>query len=271
MPSTPSWASTSTSAWRSSVASRTRSKSLFQKGEVHGTTHLYSGQEAGAVGVCSVLAESDRVAGTYRGHGHALALGVDPEALMAELLGRETGVCAGRAGSMNVIDLAHGLIGCFGIVGGSIAAATGVALAFQRRGVDDVAVAFFGEGTTNQAYFAECLNFARVLGLPAVFVCENNRYMEFTPIEDVTAGEIRARAETLGCGPRPSTAWTCGRCARRRGARWSTRAPAAARPSWRRSPIASSATRAATPAPTASPASSTRCASVIRWWWRGPA
>jgi TPP-dependent pyruvate/acetoin dehydrogenase alpha subunit len=138
------------------------------------------------------------VAGTYRGHGHALALGVDPEALMAELLGRETGVCAGRAGSMNVIDLAHGLIGCFGIVGGSIAAATGAALAFQRRGANDVAVAFFGEGTSNQAYFAECLNFARVLGLPAVFVCENNRYMEFTPIEDVTAGEIRARAETLG-------------------------------------------------------------------------
>jgi acetoin:2,6-dichlorophenolindophenol oxidoreductase subunit alpha len=173
-------------------------QTLFQKGEVHGTTHLYSGQEAGAVGVCSVLSESDRVAGTYRGHGHALALGVDPEALMAELLGRETGVCAGRAGSMNVIDLAHGLIGCFGIVGGSIAAVTGAALAFQRRRTSDVAVAFFGEGTTNQAYFAECLNFARVLGLPAVFVCENNRYMEFTPIEDVTAGEIRARAQTLG-------------------------------------------------------------------------
>jgi TPP-dependent pyruvate/acetoin dehydrogenase alpha subunit len=173
-------------------------QSLFQKGEVHGTTHLYSGQEAGAVGVCDVLAEGDRVAGTYRGHGHALAIGVDPEALLAELLGRETGICAGRAGSMNVIDVEHGLIGCFGIVGGSIAAATGVALAFQRRGVDNVAVAFFGEGTTNQAYFAECLNFARVLELPVVFVCENNRYMEFTPIEDVTAGEIRARAETLG-------------------------------------------------------------------------
>jgi TPP-dependent pyruvate/acetoin dehydrogenase alpha subunit len=138
------------------------------------------------------------VAGTYRGHGHALALGVDPEALMAELLGRETGVCQGRAGSMNVIDLSHGLIGCFGIVGGSIAAATGAALAFQRRGTDNVAVAFFGEGTSNQAYFAECLNFTRVLGLPAVFVCENNRYMEFTPIEDVTAGEIRPRAEVLG-------------------------------------------------------------------------
>jgi acetoin:2,6-dichlorophenolindophenol oxidoreductase subunit alpha len=171
---------------------------LFQKGEVHGTTHLYSGQEANAVGVCSALREGDRAAGTYRGHGHALALGVDAQALMDELLGRETGVCAGRAGSMNVVDLAHGLVGCFGIVGGSIAAATGVALAFRRRALDNVAVAFFGEGTSNQAYFAECLNFAQVLSLPVVFVCENNRYMEFTPIEDVTAGEIRARAEVLG-------------------------------------------------------------------------
>jgi acetoin:2,6-dichlorophenolindophenol oxidoreductase subunit alpha len=173
-------------------------QSLFQKGEVHGTTHLYSGQEAGAVGVCSVLQDGDRATGTYRGHGHAIGMGVDPEALLAELLGRETGVCGGRAGSMNVIDLEHGLVGCFGIVGGSIAAATGVALAFQRRGTANVAVAFFGEGTSNQAYFAECLNFAQVFGLPVVFVCENNRYMEFTPIEEVTAGEIRPRAETLG-------------------------------------------------------------------------
>ncbi|MBV9802594.1 MAG: thiamine pyrophosphate-dependent dehydrogenase E1 component subunit alpha [Solirubrobacterales bacterium] len=171
---------------------------LFQRGEVHGTTHLYSGQEAGAVGVCAALRPGDRAAGTYRGHGHALALGVDPQGLMDELLGRDTGVCGGRAGSMNVVDLEHGLVGCFGIVGGSIAAVTGVALAFQRRGIEHVAVAFFGEGTSNQAYFAECLNFAQVLRLPAVFVCENNRYMEFTPIEEVTAGDIVARAEALG-------------------------------------------------------------------------
>src|SRR5204862_7691707 len=142
------------------------------QGQVHGTTHLYSGQEAVAVGVTSVLDPADRVAGTYRGHGHALALGLDPQRLLDELLGRETGVCAGRAGSMNVVDLEHGLIGCFGIVGGSIAAATGAALAFQRRGRDNIAVAFFGEGTSNQAYFAECLNFAQVLSLPVVFVCE---------------------------------------------------------------------------------------------------
>jgi TPP-dependent pyruvate/acetoin dehydrogenase alpha subunit len=171
-------------------------QSLFQQGLVHGTTHLCSGQEAGPVGVCSILRAEDRVAGTYRGHGHALALGVDPEALLAELLGRATGVCAGRAGSMNVIDLEHRLIGCFGIVGGSIAAATGVALALKRTG--GVGVAFFGDGATNQGYFHECLNFAKVMGLPVVYVCENNRYGEFTPFEQVTAGEIVARPQTLG-------------------------------------------------------------------------
>jgi acetoin:2,6-dichlorophenolindophenol oxidoreductase subunit alpha len=170
-------------------------QSLFQQGHVHGTTHLYSGQEAVATGVCSVLEGRDRVAGTYRGHGHALALGVEPQALLDELLGRETGVCGGRAGSMNVIDLEHRLIGCFGIVGGSIAAATGAALALKREG--GVAVAFFGDGATNQGYFAECLNFAKVFKLPVLYVCENNLYGEFTPWEQVTAGQIRARAETL--------------------------------------------------------------------------
>jgi TPP-dependent pyruvate/acetoin dehydrogenase alpha subunit len=171
-------------------------QSLFQRGEVHGTTHLYSGQEAVAVGVCSVLGPQDRVAGTYRGHGHALALGVEPQALLDELLGRATGVCGGRAGSMNVIDLEHRLIGCFGIIGGSIAAATGAALALQRDG--GVAVAFFGDGATNQGYFHECLNFATVLALPVVYVCENNLYGEFTPWETVTAGEIGDRPRALG-------------------------------------------------------------------------
>ena len=166
---------------------------LFLKGEVHGTTHLSSGQEAVPVGLCSALEPDDYVAGTYRGHGHALAKGTEPEALAAEMLGRATGVCGGRAGSMNVIDLEHGLVGSFGIVGGSIAAATGAALSAQRQG--RVAAAFFGDGATNQAYFHECLNFAKVLDLPAVFVCENNFYGEFTPMASVTAGgSIAARA-----------------------------------------------------------------------------
>lgn len=170
-------------------------QSLFQRGEVPGTTHLYSGEEAVATGVASVLGPEDRVAGTYRGHGHALSLGVDPQALLDEMLGRATGVCRGRAGSMNVIDLEHRLIGCFGIVGGSIAAATGAALALRRSG--GVAVAYFGDGATNQGYFHECLNFAKVLSLPVLYVCENNLYGEFTPMEDVTAGTILQRAQTL--------------------------------------------------------------------------
>jgi TPP-dependent pyruvate/acetoin dehydrogenase alpha subunit len=167
---------------------------LFLKGEVHGTTHLYAGQEAVAVGVCAALTEGDWIAGTYRGHGHALAAGTDPEALVAEMLGRATGVCGGRAGSMNVVDLAHGLVGCFGIVGGSIGCATGAAMSAKRTG--NVAVAFFGDGATNQAYFHECLNFAGVLSLPVVFVCENNLYGEFTPMRQVTAGaDIVGRAQ----------------------------------------------------------------------------
>jgi acetoin:2,6-dichlorophenolindophenol oxidoreductase subunit alpha len=172
-------------------------QSLFLKGEIYGTTHLYNGQEASAVGVGSVLVKGDRVAATYRGHGAALAIGTSPQALMDELCGRSTGVCGGRAGSMNVVDLANGLAGSFGIVGGSIAAATGVALAFKQRRLENIAVAFFGDGATNQGYYLECLNFAKVRALPVVFVCENNLYMEFTPIEDVTAGEILARPEAM--------------------------------------------------------------------------
>jgi acetoin:2,6-dichlorophenolindophenol oxidoreductase subunit alpha len=171
-------------------------QSLFQQSLVHGTTHLYSGEEAGSVGVCSALGPDDRVAATYRGHGAALALGVSTEGLMAELLGRVTGVCEGRAGSMNVVDLEHRLIGCFSIVGGSVGAATGAALALKRIG--GVAVAFFGEGTVNQGYFPECLNYAAVFNLPVVYVCENNGYTEFTDFRKITAGEIADRPRALG-------------------------------------------------------------------------
>ncbi|HEX6458087.1 MAG TPA: thiamine pyrophosphate-dependent dehydrogenase E1 component subunit alpha [Thermoleophilaceae bacterium] len=170
---------------------------LFLRGEIHGTVHLYTGQEAVSVGVCAALEQGDQVAATYRGHGAALAKGTEPEALAAELMGRDTGACGGRAGSMNVIDLDHGLLGCFGIVGGSIATATGAALTAQREG--RVVVAFFGDGAANQAYFHECLNFAQVMHLPVVFVCENNGYGEFTPMAQVTAGgDIAARAATYG-------------------------------------------------------------------------
>ena len=171
-------------------------QSLFLKGEVYGTTHLYSGQEAIATGVASLLEERDRVAATYRGHGHALALGVDPQRLLDEMLGRESGINGGRAGSMNVNALAQRLIGSFGIVGGSIAAATGAALGLKRT-TGGVAVAYFGDGAMNQGYVFECLNFCQVLKLPLLLVCENNGYGEYTPFRSVTAGEIRSRAEVM--------------------------------------------------------------------------
>jgi TPP-dependent pyruvate/acetoin dehydrogenase alpha subunit len=171
-------------------------QSLFLAGEVYGTTHLYSGQEAIATGVASVLEERDRVAATYRGHGHALALGVDPQALLDEMLGRASGVNGGRAGSMNVNAPNKGLIGSFGIVGGSIAAATGAALGLKKT-TGGVAVAYFGDGAMNQGYVFECLNFCKVLELPLVLVCENNGYGEYTAFRSVTAGEIRARAEVM--------------------------------------------------------------------------
>jgi TPP-dependent pyruvate/acetoin dehydrogenase alpha subunit len=170
-------------------------QSLFLRGEIYGTTHLYTGQEAVAVGVASVLEERDRVAATYRGHGHALALGVDPQSLLDEMLGRATGINGGRAGSMNINAPNDRLVGSFGIVGGTIAAATGVGLALKRAG--GVAVCQFGDGAINQGYFYECLNFCAVMRLPVVFLCENNGYGEYTPFQDVTAGSIRARPEAM--------------------------------------------------------------------------
>jgi acetoin:2,6-dichlorophenolindophenol oxidoreductase subunit alpha len=172
-------------------------QSLFLAGEVYGTTHLYSGQEAIATGFASVLEDRDRVAATYRGHGHALALGVDPQKLLDEMLGRASGINGGRAGSMNVNSLDDRLIGSFGIVGGSIAAATGAALALKRT-TGGIAVAYFGDGAMNQGYVFECLNFCQVFKLPVVLVCENNGYGEYTAFRSVTAGEIRARAEVMG-------------------------------------------------------------------------
>jgi acetoin:2,6-dichlorophenolindophenol oxidoreductase subunit alpha len=172
-------------------------QALFLRGAISGSIHLGMGQEAVSVGVCDVLGDDDIVASTYRGHGQALALGVDPAGLLAEMLGRASGTCGGRSGSMNVADLKHRLLGCFGIVGGSIAAATGAGLHRKLTGAG-VAVAFFGDGAVNQAYFHECVNFAAVQRLPVVFVCENNLYGEFTPMSAVTAGEITARAGAYG-------------------------------------------------------------------------
>jgi len=170
---------------------------LFLRGEVYGSTHLCIGQEGVSAGVAAALEPEDWIACTYRGHGHVLARGSDPQSYMDELLGRATGTGGGRAGSMNVVDLSCNIVGCFGIVGGSLAAATGVALAQKQRG-RGVAVAFFGDGAANQAYFHECLNFAQALGLPVVYICENNGYGEYTPTEVTTPGGIPARPRALG-------------------------------------------------------------------------
>ncbi len=164
-----------------------------------------------ATGVASLLEERDRVAATYRGHGHALALGVDPQKLLDEMLARETGINGGRAGSMNVTSPADRLIGSFGIVGGSIAAATGAALALKKT-TGGVAVAYFGDGTMNQAYVFECLNFCQVLKLPLVFMCENNGYGEYTPFRVGDRGrDPGPRRGLRPSRPRRSTAmsvWT---------------------------------------------------------------
>lgn len=168
-------------------------------GQMEGTAHLCQGQEAVPAGVCDVLCSTDAVAATYRGHGVAMALGVEPVALFAEFLGRVAGTNGGRGGSMNVIALSRGLLGCFGIVGASISAATGSALASQLRADGSVAVAFFGDGATNQAYFHESLNLAGVRRLPVVYVCENNLYGEWTSMARVTAGgAIAPRASAYG-------------------------------------------------------------------------
>jgi TPP-dependent pyruvate/acetoin dehydrogenase alpha subunit len=192
-------------------------QSLFLAGEVYGTTHLYSGQEAIATGVASLLEDRDRVAATYRGHGHALALGVDPQALLDEMLGRGTGINGGRAGSMNVNSPRDRLIGSFGIVGGSIAAATGAALGLKKT-TGGVAVAYFGDGAMNQGYVFECLNFCQVLQLPLVLVCENNGYGEYTSFRSVTAGELTDRAKVMGVPTETidgMSVWTVREAARR--------------------------------------------------------
>jgi TPP-dependent pyruvate/acetoin dehydrogenase alpha subunit len=168
----------------------------FLAGTILGSTHLCNGQEAVSAGVAAALADGDQVAATYRGHGHTLARGVTPMALMAELMGRVSGMNHGLAGGMNVIDRDRGLLGCYGIIGGSIAAATGAAIAGKRDGT--IAVALFGDATCNQAYFHECANFAVIRKLPLVLVCENNLYGEYTAIERSTGGDLTARAAAYG-------------------------------------------------------------------------
>lgn len=159
---------------------------LYLQGLVPGTTHLCQGQEAVSVGAAAALGPDDYLAITYRGHGHAIARGVDLEAAFAELMGRETGLCHGRGGSMHFTDVSLGILGAFAIVGASMPFAVGAAMSAKLQGQDRVALAFFGDGAANIGAFHEALNMASVWKAPVVFICENNLYGEFSPIRHTT-------------------------------------------------------------------------------------
>jgi pyruvate dehydrogenase E1 component alpha subunit len=170
-------------------------QTLAATGELPGPAHLYTGQEAVAAGVCAALRDDDYVSSTHRGHGHVVAKGADLAGCMAELLARETGVCGGKGGSMHMADMSLGIIGANGIVAAGIPIALGAALSSQLRRSDQVAVAFFGEGATNEGAFHESMNLASSWRLPVIFVCENNGYGQMTRMEKVTATtEIFQRA-----------------------------------------------------------------------------
>ena len=151
---------------------------LFRRGKLPGFVHLYIGEEAVAVGVCSALRTEDRITSTHRGHGHLLAKGARADRMMAELFGRVTGYCRGKGGSMHIADFGVGIIGANGIVGGGIPIATGAAWGDRQLGRDLVTVSFFGDGASNQGVFFESMNLAAIWRLPVVFVCENNGYTE---------------------------------------------------------------------------------------------
>jgi acetoin:2,6-dichlorophenolindophenol oxidoreductase subunit alpha len=180
-----------------------RAHDLFLEGLVKGTSHLGLGQEAVAAGFAAALHPKDMVFCTYRGHVHTLLRGAPMGALMAELLGRANGICGGKGGSMHLTDVEHGAMGSYAIVGAHMPIAAGAAWAAQVRGTDQVAICFFGDGTTNIGAFHEAINLAVVWRLPVVFVCENNLYMEYTPISEVTAVEHPAadRASAYGLEP----------------------------------------------------------------------
>lgn len=172
---------------------------LFMQGKIPSTLHLYIGQEAVAAGVCAQLRPSDYLTSTHRPHGHAIAKGVEPRAIMAELFAKATGCCKGKGGSMHVGDMRVGMLPAVAIVGGGIPIASGLALAAKRLGTDTVAVSFFGDGAANEGAFHEGLNMAAIWDLPVVFVCENNLYGASTPFAAVSRlPDVAARAEAYG-------------------------------------------------------------------------
>jgi pyruvate dehydrogenase E1 component alpha subunit len=157
---------------------------LAAAGEVPGFPHLSTGQEAVAVGVCAHLNREDKLFTGHRGHGHVLAKGSDIEATFAEIIGRDTGLCRGRGGSMHLVDASNGVLGATGVVAGNLPLAAGAAWAAQARGDSSISVVFFGDGATGAGVFHETLNLAALWKLPILFVCENNGYAEFTSREE---------------------------------------------------------------------------------------
>ena len=174
-------------------------KNLYFEDLITGPLHLYIGEEAVAVGACSVLRQSDYIVSTHRGHGHCIAKGGNLKKMMAELLGRETGYCKGRGGSMHLADHKIGILTCSGIVGGGIPAAVGAGFSSSYRNSGQVTVSFFGDGATNQGSFHESLNLASLWKLPVIFVCENNRYAITVPTTRSTSiKNIADRAVSYG-------------------------------------------------------------------------
>ena len=175
-----------------------RANQLYLSAKMPGLTHMYSGQEAVAVGVCEALRTTDYITSTHRGHGHCLAKGAEFEPMFAELLGKEAGYCRGKGGSMHIADQSKGNLGANAIVGGSAGIATGAAMSAKMRGADQVAVCFFGEGALGQGLFYEVMNMAQLWSLPVIYVCENNQYNEYTHYSETTAGDIMDRARAFG-------------------------------------------------------------------------
>src|SRR5918999_153392 len=172
---------------------------LFAKGLVRGSTHLCQGQEAVVVGACLALREGDTMSCTYRGHGAVLAMGSALDRAFGEILGKADGLCGGKGGSMHLTDIERGVLGSFAIVGAHLPIATGAAFAARYRGSDEVTLCFFGDGATNIGAFHEALNLASIWKLPAIFVCENNLYGEYSPIATTTPVERLAdRADAYG-------------------------------------------------------------------------
>ena len=171
---------------------------LYLDARMPGMTHMYSGEEAVAVGICEALRINDKITSTHRGHGHCMAKGAEFKEMFCELLGKAEGYCRGKGGSMHIADQSNGNLGANAIVGGSTGIATGSALRAKLQGSDDVTVCFFGDGATAQGLLYEVMNMAALWRLPVIYACENNGYSEYTRTDEIAAGEITARASAFG-------------------------------------------------------------------------